>query len=157
MSDADRMPDTLEVRATRGASSMIVLGAILLLVSIFLVVTFDDLYGLSGVGGLGTSAAVMIVVGIWRLKSARVTFRSDHFETKVAPAVGWHSVLYSEVTQVEQKDTLLTLYYRKHNVASTARPTRVKIRLNEMQDDERESCNAAFRARLPARVFQRAR
>ncbi|PCE25372.1 hypothetical protein BWP39_12665 [Paraburkholderia acidicola] len=157
MSDGGRMPDILEVRATRGASSMIVLGAILLLVSIFLVVTFDDLYGLSGIGGLGTSAVVMLVVSVWRLKSARVTFRHDHFETKVAPAVGWHSVLYSEVTQVEQNDTLLTLYYRKHNVAGTAKPTRVKIRLNEMQDDERDRCIAAFRARLPVRVFRRTR
>ncbi|MFM0285860.1 hypothetical protein [Paraburkholderia megapolitana] len=157
MNDSGRMPDILEVRATRGASSTIVLGGVLLLVSIFLVITLDDLYGLAGLGGLGTSAAVMIVVGIWRLKSARVTFRHDHFETKVAPAVGWHSVLYSEVTQVEQKGKLLTLYYRKHNVVGTARPTRVKIGLNEMQDDERDGCIAAFRARLPARVFQSAR
>ncbi|MGH8782241.1 hypothetical protein [Paraburkholderia sp.] len=143
--------DVLVCRATRGARLMTIVGAVLVLLTIYLAVASDDSMGL---GTVGTIAIVMLVMGVWKTRNAYVTFQDDHFETRLTPAANWHLLLYSEVTRAELKaGKLLTIYFRKHNVANTARPKRIKIRLTEMSNDEREACVAAFRARLAQGVL----
>ncbi|WP_133650481.1 hypothetical protein [Paraburkholderia flava] len=144
-------PDLQVCRATRRATSMTITGTVLILLSAALTIALNDALGF---GTAGMAGVVLIVMGVWKSRNAYVTFRADHFETKLAPGASWHAVLYSEVTRAELNGKkLLTIDYRQHNVASTAKPKRIKIRLTEMIDDEREACVAAFRAHLPRGVM----
>jgi hypothetical protein len=119
---------------------LIVFGGAGVLATFFLPVT---------TGGLIAVSVAMVALGIWKLCSAYVTLRADCFETKLAPAAGWHTVLYSEVTSVERDGNILNIHYRKHGSHDGAKPVHIKLRLGEMGKTEREHFVEAFFARLP--------
>ncbi|MDR1229571.1 MAG: hypothetical protein LBK55_11290 [Azoarcus sp.] len=98
-------------------------------------------------------AIMMLVLGIWKRTSPYVTLYSDYFETKLAPAAGWHTVLYAEISRIEENGNNINIYYKKLNAAEGAAPKRIKLRLGELRETERSRFIDAFHARAPATVF----
>jgi|GEM_PF-2852625 len=101
----------------------------------------------------GFAAVVMAMFGVWQKRNAWLSFNNDCFETRLAPAAGWHTVLYSEVTHVEASPGMLLVQYRKHNAPADAKPARIKLKLGALKQEERTRCIDTFRSRLPASVF----
>ena len=140
----------VEIRMDSTGQMMIVASVVMLVIAFFL------LMSLSAPGGSSPLCIgiICLITGIWRTKTPFVTFGQDHFETKIAPISGHHKLLYSEVIRVESTSKqLMTIYYRTHNSATDAAPTRIKLNLKSLKEPERERCINEFRARLPESLF----
>jgi hypothetical protein len=133
----------VEIRMDSTGQMMLVAGVIAVIVSL--------LFGIPGPLGIGI---LFVIIGIWRIKTPIIRFGQDHFETKLAPAAGHHKLLYSEVVRIESTSKQrMTIYYRAHNSAKDAAPTRIKLNLKSLKEPERERCINEFRARLPESLF----
>jgi len=136
----------LAFRADRRANMMIGFGCTILVMVLVLAANF----GGAGISGLVTVAIVLIAIGIFRRSSVYLRFDADYFETKLAPAAGWHTVLYSEVTRSDVSDKLVVIYYRKHGQPADSKPQRIRIPLGELRSEDLALCLDAFRRQLPS-------
>ena len=141
--DSDISP--LVFRATKGAYLMIVCGVLLLVFLVVLDLPTSSPYAVT---------IMLIVMGGWKMSRAYVTLHSDYFQTQLAPIGGWHTVLYNEVTDIEENGKMLNIYYKKFNSAGGAKSTLIKLSLGEFDEAEQERFIAAFYARLPDSLFQ---
>ena len=112
--------DSLSFRADRWAGAWIVTGVLMF---VFLLVVLPE------VNGPFAIAVTFLVLGIWKYSSYYVRLNSDYFETKLAPAAGWHNVLYSEVVSVELEPDIMMIYFRRHDAPQDSEPKRIKLRL----------------------------
>jgi len=146
--DADTLPlDEVEIRADSTGQMMTVVGVVGVVASLFLL-------SLDAPSTPLILSILFLVLGIWRTKNPFVTFRHDHFETKMALAAGHHKLLYSEVVQIETTSKqVMSIHYREHNSDTDAAPKRVKIPLKALKEPERLRCINEFRARLPESLF----
>ncbi|MDR1461877.1 MAG: hypothetical protein LBI68_01885 [Azoarcus sp.] len=142
MADTQKQDDVLKFHANKWSPLMIALG-----LGVILALVSDVL---PGTGGMWTITIVFVTLGFWKQFSAYITLDADCFEIKLAPAAGWHTVLYTEVTQVEKNGNVLNIYYAKHNTATNTKQLRIKLRLGELDETEQARFIDAFRARLPA-------
>jgi len=138
------MPETTDTpplvfRATKWAHMSISIGACICFVLFIFPVTRS----------VFMAAIMLVAISVWRLRSAYVTLYSDYFQTKLSPIAGWHAVLYKEVTRVEKDGKILNIYYKKFNAAEGAKPTRIKLRLGELDETERKRLTEAFHVRMP--------
>ncbi|PXV59161.1 hypothetical protein SAMN04487785_10681 [Dyella jiangningensis] len=136
---------TIEFYADRRSNMMIGMGCAFIVAALVLAANF----GGAGIGGFVTVSIAFIAIGAFRRSSVYLRFAADHFETKLALAAGWHSVLYSEVTGCEVSDKLVIVYYRRHDQHIDAKPERIRIPLAELRRDDLPQCLDAFRTRLP--------
>jgi len=146
MTDTQRDDSVLTFKANAKAPLWIIFGG----VALFLLMT-GILPGAAGAPW--TLAIAFLLLGIFKQSSAYVVLHSDYIETKLAPAAGWHKILYLEIIHIDEEDKLIDLYYRKSNAPESEAPTRVKIRLNEVTEEEQARLLAALHDRLPASVF----
>lgn len=137
----------LAFQADRRANAMIAFGCVLMVVALVLMAALGG-----AVGALFTVSIVLIAIGIFRRSSVYLRFDADYFETKLALAAGWHTVLYSEVTHCEVGDKEVVVHYRKHGQPADAKLQRIRILLGELRPDDLPVCIDAFRRRLPSTV-----
>ncbi|MDF3839445.1 hypothetical protein P3W85_41895 [Cupriavidus basilensis] len=136
----------LAFQADRRANMMIGFGCVFIVVALFLAANF----GGAGIGSFVTVSVMFIAIGIFKRSSVYLRFDADYFETKLALAGGWHTVLYSEVTSSEVSDKLVVVYYRKHGQPADSKPQRIRIHLGELRTEDLPLCIDAFRKRLPS-------
>ncbi|WJV25638.1 MULTISPECIES: hypothetical protein [Pseudomonas] len=136
----------LAFQADRHANMTIGFGCAFLVMAFFLAANF----GGAGLSGVLTVSIVCIAIGVFRRSSVYLRFDTDHFETKLALAAGWHTVLYSEVTSYEESDKLVVVHYRKHGQPADEKPQRIRIPLGELRPEDIPVCVIAFRTRLSA-------
>jgi hypothetical protein len=134
--------DSLSFRADRWAGIYIVFG---ILGFVFLAMMVGD----RGPHSPFAVAVMFVVLGILRYSSFYVRLNPDFFETKLAPIAGWNSVLYSEVVSVEVDSSIMMIHFRRHDAPQDSEPKRIKVRLGEMRETERERLISAFQAKLP--------
>ncbi|MDR0588588.1 MAG: hypothetical protein LBG61_06435 [Burkholderiales bacterium] len=99
--------------------------------------------------GLAFVGVSSIVVGLWKKFVYFVRLYEDHFETKLAPIAGWHSVLYSEVLSATATPKDLTLTIQQHHSPEASASKQIKIRLTELSDDDKTRLLEEFKNRLP--------
>ncbi|MFC0338097.1 hypothetical protein SAMN05421848_2535 [Kushneria avicenniae] len=98
-----------------------------------------------------TLPLILIAVGIWRHFTLYADMQPDHMKVKLAPALGWHTFLYTEIVEVRRKGNLCRIYYRRHDKPD-ASPRQVKMKLIEMSSSERERFMYVLKQRLPEGV-----
>lgn len=136
----------LAFHADRRANLLIALGCVLMVVALVLAAN----HGRSRIGGVFMAPITLIAIGIFKRSSVYLRFDADHFETKLALAGGWHTVLYSEVTRCEVSDKLVVVHYRKHGRPADSKVQRIRIHLGELRPDDLPVCIDAFRTHLPS-------
>jgi hypothetical protein len=141
-------PPVLIFRSIHGANAMIALGVM----GVMLAYCLAETYGPAGKGAIATPSVLLIVLGFFKRSGTYLMFDADHFEVRLAPAFGWHALLYSEVTRCELRGKRAIVFYRRHDRSADEAPKRLKIGLRGLHDDDLAACIDALRTRLRATV-----
>jgi hypothetical protein len=134
----------LAFRSPGSANVIIALGFVGAVVAYFLAET----YGPAGKGAIATPSVLLLVIGFFKRSSTYLKFDADHFELRLAPAFGWHAILYSEVTRCEIHGKRAIVFYRRHDRPVDAAPKRLKINLRGLKKEDLAPCIDAFQTRL---------
>ncbi len=109
-----------------------------------------ETYGPAGKGTIATPSVLLLVTGFFKRSSTYLKFDADHFELRLAPAFGWHALLYSEVTRCEIQGRRAVVFYRRHDRPVNEPPRHLKINFRSLRDEDLSPCIDAFRTRLSA-------
>lgn len=127
---------THDIKADKTANLMLFGGIGLFIVSLILaaVIASSRLHS-NGPGGfpfIGLSLLIA-VIGLWRKRTPLVHFGADFMRIRIAPAAGWHTLLYSEVRSCTSRKNKFILAYLPHG-AGKARTVKLPAKLMSADD-----------------------